>query len=87
MNDSKLIDTTSPMEAASGVARLSGFRLYFCENRITATSTKSVNNEWNGRLVTAVDRARCTRCDIPRTKQDDVAVNMAEAVNSMAFSK
>lgn len=35
------IDTTSPIEAASGVAMLSGFTLYLFDRRITATSTKS----------------------------------------------
>jgi hypothetical protein len=35
------IDTTSPMEAAKGVAKLSGFTLYLFDRRITATSTKS----------------------------------------------
>lgn len=33
--------TTSPIEAASGVARLSGFILYFFDKIITATKTKS----------------------------------------------
>lgn len=35
------IETTSPIEAASGVAKLSGLTLYLFESRITATSTKS----------------------------------------------
>lgn len=35
------IDTTSPMDAASGVAMLSGLTLYLFDRRITATSTKS----------------------------------------------
>jgi hypothetical protein len=38
------IDTTSPMEAANGVAMLSGFTLYLFESKITATRTKSVEN-------------------------------------------
>lgn len=35
------METTSPMDAAKGVAKLSGFMLYFLESRITATNTKS----------------------------------------------
>lgn len=42
MNESIAIDTTSPMEAASGVAKLSGFILKRFDNKITATKTKSV---------------------------------------------
>lgn len=45
MKLSMVIETTSPIEAARGVARLSGFTLYLLESRITATSTKSVNEE------------------------------------------
>lgn len=41
MNDSMVSDTTSPIEAAKGVARLSGFRLNLKDNNITATNTKS----------------------------------------------
>lgn len=41
MKDSKLIATTSPIEAARGVAKLSGFILYFFDRIITATKTKS----------------------------------------------
>ena len=43
MKLSMVIDTTSPIEAASGVAILSGFTLYLFDNRITATRTKSIN--------------------------------------------
>lgn len=43
INDRMLSETTSPMDAASGVAKLSGFILNLCEIRITATSTKSAN--------------------------------------------
>lgn len=42
MNDNTLIDTTSPMDAARGVARLSGFILNLSDSNITATNTKSV---------------------------------------------
>lgn len=35
------METTSPMEAANGVAMLSGFTLNLFDNKITATSTKS----------------------------------------------
>lgn len=42
MNESMVIDTTSPIEAANGVARLSGFNFSFMVSSITATSTKSV---------------------------------------------
>lgn len=35
------METTSPIEAANGVARLSGLTLYLFDNIITATSTKS----------------------------------------------
>lgn len=62
INDNKLIDTTSPMEAAKGVAKLSGFNRYFWDNNITATNTKS------------------------NTKQDDVAVNIADAVSNITCS-
>ena len=41
MKLSSEIETTSPIEAANGVARLSGLTLYLFERRITATSTKS----------------------------------------------
>lgn len=41
INESIAIDTTSPMEAASGVAKLSGFILKRFDNKITATKTKS----------------------------------------------
>ena len=41
INDSTLNDTTSPIEAAKGVAKLSGFKLYLCEISITATRTTS----------------------------------------------
>lgn len=46
INDSKLIETTSPMEAAKGVAKLSGFKRYFWDNNITATNTKSENGKF-----------------------------------------
>lgn len=36
------IETTSPMEAASGVAILSGLTLNRFDNKITATKTKSM---------------------------------------------
>jgi hypothetical protein len=39
------IDTTSPMEAAKGVAMLSGLTLYLLDRRMTATSTKSIENK------------------------------------------
>lgn len=45
MNDNKLIDTTSPIEAANGVARLSGFKRNFWDNSITATNTKSIEKD------------------------------------------
>lgn len=41
INDNMVSDTTSPIEAAKGVARLSGFRLNLKDNNITATNTKS----------------------------------------------
>ena len=41
--ESTVIDTTSPIEAANGVARLSGFILNLCEAIITETRTKSEN--------------------------------------------
>lgn len=37
------METRSPIEAASGVAILSGFTLYLFDNKITATKTKSVD--------------------------------------------
>lgn len=42
MKESKLMDTTSPIDAASGVARLSGFIFNLLDSKITATNTKSV---------------------------------------------
>ena len=42
INESKLIETTSPIDAANGVAKLSGFILNFPDNNITATNTKSI---------------------------------------------
>lgn len=42
MNDKTLNETTSPIEAANGVAKLSGFKRNRCDNNITATNTKSV---------------------------------------------
>ncbi len=41
------MDTTSPIEAANGVARLSGFILNLRDNKITATNTKSVEKNIN----------------------------------------
>lgn len=41
MKLSMLIDTTSPILAASGVAMLSGLILYLVVSRMTATRTKS----------------------------------------------
>lgn len=41
MADNTLIETTSPIDAANGVAKLSGFILQRCENIITAIITKS----------------------------------------------
>lgn len=41
MMASIVIDTKSPIEAAIGVAMLSGFALYLCAIRMTPTSTKS----------------------------------------------
>lgn len=41
--DKTLIDTTSPIDAAKGVAKLSGFILHRCENIMTAIITKSEN--------------------------------------------
>lgn len=47
IEDRILRDTTSPIDAANGVAKLSGFILNLCDSRITATSTKSViNRAW-----------------------------------------
>lgn len=45
MKDNKLMATTSPIEAARGVAKLSGFILYFFDKIITATKTKSRGRE------------------------------------------
>lgn len=42
MNENTLNDTTSPMEAAKGVAKLSGFMWNRWVSNITATKTKSV---------------------------------------------
>lgn len=44
MKDKTLNDTTSPIDAANGVARLSGFIWNRCDNSITATRTKSIRN-------------------------------------------
>ena len=41
MVDKTDIDTTSPTEAAKGVAKLSGFILHRCDAIITAIITKS----------------------------------------------
>lgn len=41
MNESMVSDTTSPIDAANGVAILSGFQLNLLDVSITATSTKS----------------------------------------------
>lgn len=41
MNDNMVSDTTSPIDAANGVAILSGFQLHLWDVSITATSTKS----------------------------------------------
>lgn len=40
---SKEIETTSPIEAARGVARLSGLTLYLFASKITVATTKSKN--------------------------------------------
>lgn len=42
IKDRTLSDTTSPIEAANGVAKLSGFIRNLRDNNITATKTKSV---------------------------------------------
>lgn len=44
MKESKLMETTSPIEAANGVARLSGFILNLLDSKITATNTKSAED-------------------------------------------
>lgn len=43
--DSMLIDTTSPKEAAKGVAKLSGFILHRYEIMMTTIITKSMEKE------------------------------------------
>lgn len=43
MNDKTLNDTTSPIDAANGVAKLSGFMWNRCDSNITATKTKSMH--------------------------------------------
>lgn len=43
MNDKTLNETTSPIDAANGVAKLSGFIWNRCDNKITATNTKSIS--------------------------------------------
>lgn len=89
MKDNTLNDTTSPIDAASGVATLSGFKLNLCATNITATSTKSAPNK-NMQLVVMVHRdwfQRCNvtfECGLPNTKQDDVAVNILEPISSVA---
>lgn len=45
INERMEIDTTSPMDAAKGVAKLSGFILYFLDNKITPTRTKSAKEK------------------------------------------
>lgn len=45
MVDRTLIETTSPKEAAKGVAKLSGFILHLYEIMMTAIITKSVRKE------------------------------------------
>lgn len=47
MKESMLIETTSPIDAANGVAKLSGFKRNFSDNNITATNTKSVKKKNN----------------------------------------
>lgn len=42
MKDRTLNETTSPIDAASGVAKLSGFIWIRCDSNITATKTKSI---------------------------------------------
>lgn len=44
MKDNTLNETTSPIDAANGVATLSGFKLNLCAINITATRTKSAPN-------------------------------------------
>lgn len=42
MKDRTLNETTSPIDAANGVAKLSGFIWIRCDSNITATKTKSI---------------------------------------------
>lgn len=74
--------TTSPIEAASGVARLSGFILYFLDKIITATNTKSV--EIGRKKTFQIEKSKSKQMHPPRTKLADVAVNMPEAITSIA---
>lgn len=41
IKDNTVNETTSPIDAANGVAQLSGLRRIRCERNITATKTKS----------------------------------------------
>lgn len=45
IKESMLIETTSPIDAANGVAKLSGFKWNFSDNNITATNTKSAKKK------------------------------------------
>lgn len=49
------MDTRSPIDAASGVAKLSGFTLYLFDNKITATNTKSAGRNENIQKLEVLD--------------------------------
>lgn len=90
IKDKILSDTTSPIDAASGVAKLSGFILNLCESKITATSTKSVG--WK-KIACDIIHIRTTHRPsdrlsfyLPKIKQDDVAVNMLDAISNIEWS-
>lgn len=81
MKESKLMATMSPIDAAIGVARLSGFSFNLLDNRITATITKSGNkNKQSSQRHPSTNKTKL----LPKTKQDKLAVNMADAVSSNA---
>lgn len=92
MKDNTVNETTSPIDAANGVAQLSGFSRNRCESNITATKTKSTprRRKTKDRLIFSLLKwLNCKKSIIysfshsPNTKHDDVAVNIDDATNNM----
>lgn len=89
INDNMVRDTTSPMLAANGVAKLSGFKFILWDISITATSTKSESliRNLSSELTSKFWLLFLNFYLIPKIKHDNVAVNILEATNNIACSK